>query len=157
MAIFGHHIPAISGSLTNGTIYLEHSEIAPDFFNSEVIVYESVLTGHREIVKKHNRTSYVVNIYLTQYTASETVFNQLYSLRGQLVKFWPHYDGSASLDESGSYNDYCITEFKPYYISQDKFYDALLLKFEPTKYSSQSLANNYGYGFRSGDDYGYGF
>lgn len=147
--IFGTTYPVISGSL--GVVALEHSKINYKFFNADIIEHRSVLTGHLSYPYARNKSTFQIDILLCEYADGESSslakFNDIYKYKDSYFNFYPHADGSASLDVYQEPIEYFITEFVPYYLSNDVRYDGVLITIEPRKNSVLfPIRDNQGWG-----------
>jgi len=136
--IFGTGYPLISGSL--GPVALEHSKINYNLFESDVQEHRSVLTGHINYPYARNRSTLQVDLLLCEYSgtgesSSFDKFNAIYQYKNQYFYLYPHVDDSASLSGVGGPVEFYMSEFTPYYLSNDERYDGVLMTFSPRKNS----------------------
>lgn len=155
--IFGTGYPVISGSL--GIVALEQSKLNYNFFGADVIEHVSVLTGHKSYPYARNKSSFQVDILLCNYDASVDSssldkFSDIAKYKDKYFNFYPHNDWSASMDVYGVPVEYYITDFIPYYLSNDERYDGLLLTLESRKNTVLKAKVAYGYGTFYGSNYG---
>lgn len=160
MSIFGTSYPKISGSL--GVVALEHSKIDYSFFGADVIEHTSVITGHKSYPYARNKSVFQIDVLLCNYSGSNessslAKFNDIYKYKDKYFNFWPHADFvSASVDVYGVPIEYYMTEFIPYYLSNDVRYDGILITIEPRKNSVLVVSTLGGYGVTN-YGYSYGF
>ena len=158
MSIFGTSYPKISGSL--GEVFLPHSNMNTNYIAPEVIEHRSIITGHISYLKKYSRSKFSLTYMLCDETGSfgpNDKYNELYSYKDKLFKFYPHSDADSIKDYLGSEADFFITRFEPYYLSQDSTYDAINIEMISTKptqaqpiYVETITGYGYGYGYLYG-------
>ena len=159
MSIFGTTYPKLVVSSSLLEIPLEESKVNYEFFGADVVEHTSVFTGKRNYPYKRNRSSFEFDIILQNYSSSQAVdkFNAIYQNRNSAFLFYPHNNSSASQDVWNEPIPYYITEFVPYYLSNDMFYDVLKIRLEPRKNSVlDAIDTALGYGYTYGANYGTG-
>jgi len=160
MSIFGVSYSQISGSL--GIIPLEHAQLDPSYINSEVEEHKSVLTGHISYVKKRIRSKFKITVFLCNYIGTDVYdkYNEIYAYKDIPFYFYPHIDGNPVYDLYNDPAEFYMTNFEPFYLTQDEYYDALIIEIESTVYNSLlpiAIAPPVGgYGILYGSSYGLG-
>lgn len=159
MAIFGSNYPKLVVSSSALEISLEEARVEYDFIQPDVIEHVSVFTGFRSYPYNRSKSSFRLDIILSNYSSSQAIdkLNDIYQNRNSTFLVYPHSNGSASADVYGSPIEYYLTEFTPYYMSNDITYDALMLTLTPRKNSILvSVDVSLGYGYAYGLNYGIG-
>lgn len=133
--IFGIQAPKIISGST--TVNLDYAVLDPKFCMADIIENTSPLNGDKTFILKGDYAEFKLEIYLFKYgnaSAQKAKFSEIYSLRKELVDFYPHRDGGAIKDESGNVVKFAIVDCTPYYFQDEVTHDALLLSLKSTRY-----------------------
>jgi hypothetical protein len=133
--IFGVQAPKIING--NTTLLLDHTVMDPKFCIGDVIENISPLNGDKTFIMKGDYAEFKLEVYLFEYgsVANRTAkFNEIYIQRKELVDFYPHRDGSAIKNASGSVVKFAIVDMVPFYFENEQTHDAIMLYLKSTKY-----------------------
>lgn len=133
--IFGVQAPKIISEST--IVNLDYAVLDPKFCLADVVEHTSPLNGYKTFILKGDYAEFKLEIYLFKYgnaSAQKAKFLEIYSLRKELVDFYPHRDGGAIKDENGDIVKFAIVDCTPYYFQNEVTHDMLLLYLKSTKY-----------------------
>lgn len=133
MSIFGtSYSKFISGV---DTVLMPHSKLRPDFYISDEILHQSILTGAREWVRSNVYQQFVVLIHLFKEGDPSAKFSEIFAYNNTGVVFYPHVTGDPIQNDAGDDVSFYIT-VRGYYLDQVGTYDICEVTFRPLGYSS---------------------
>lgn len=154
MSIFGDsYCKFVTGSTD---VLLEHSVVNPMYIQSDVVDYTSVFNGYRGEQKRGDYTDIEVVVFLCSYDNPADKLKEIEQYKGSLVKFYPHIDGNEIHSFTSESVYLYFSDCEPFYLTQDKIYDAVKLKFKSEKYTHLMILDNnsLGYGYLYATMYG---
>lgn len=140
------------------TVELLHSLLDPDYFIPDEVEHTSIINGDVNYIWRGQYNKFLVTVYLFKYSDPKAKFLEIYSYKGTSVDyFYPFSDGEFIKDLGGNAVKFHISEVLPYYLTQDAYYDAVRITFNPIKYSTyEDTPSPFGYGYNYGMYYGWG-
>lgn len=124
----------------NITILLNHIVVTKDEPEEDLVIHQSIFTGHREFVIKGKYWIYECKVHLYKYTTLADSFTPIekYQLlkdyEGQLFRFYRHREADYLKDVNGDEVQMVLQSITESYYKTTDYKDLLLLKFKSTKY-----------------------
>lgn len=131
--IFGTRAPKMTVS-GGGTVLLDYATIQKDEADYDILKHTSEITGNVAYVTRGSRWVVDILVHLYKYADPYAKFVELIAQKGTKVKLYRHRDGSAYKNSAGAEVDFMIEEINPFYLTNTKYEDAVIMKFRSVEY-----------------------
>lgn len=115
------------------TVLLDHSKLNPKFLIPNEIEHVSILNGVRNYILIGDMSELTIILNLTKYSDPVSKFNEVNSFKHSECLFYPNRDGYPLKDYEKNDALFYISEVTPYYLTNDDFYDLVLITFKNRK------------------------
>ncbi|MDY0082852.1 MAG: hypothetical protein RBR74_06705 [Ignavibacteriaceae bacterium] len=134
--IFGVNAPQFIYDPTgvNETVLLDYIIPLRDEAEQEILIHQSIFTGHREFIQKGFHWIYECKLHLFKYDNPLLKYEELKQYEGLLVRFYRHRDGDYLKDSTGAEVEMFLESVDESYYQTTDYKDLLLLKFKSSNY-----------------------
>lgn len=134
--IFGSTAPkfVVDPQGASHTVVLDYIVVTKDEPEQDILIHESIFTGHREIIIKGSYWVYECDLHLFKYWSPTTKYNTLKGYVGNEVSFYRHRNGDVLRDSSGNEVMMLFESMDEAYYQTPDYKDLLKLRFRSLKY-----------------------
>lgn len=118
----------------SATINLQYSKILRDEPEYDMLMYQSEITGNRNIYIRGYHWVFEILVYLTRYANPKTKFDEIHGAYNEEVDLYRYADNAACKDSGSTVVKFHFVECVPLYLDDTCRLDACRCKFISTEY-----------------------